>query len=423
MSDELKKKTEQYNKIYQRMQDIQERAEEEGRDWTAEERTNWDKGNEDINVIEADIERLQNQAKRARKVAELDSVDLSQVVDTRAGGEVETPEARAEKASAEYNRAFSQYMRRGLEGLNIEQRQLLISNSSELDTRAAQATTSGAAGGYLIPPGYRTVLVETMKAYGGLLNHANVITTSTGNPLQWPTNDDTANVGAILAEGSTAPEIDTTFGTRTIGAYMYTSNLVKASLQILQDSAFNLDVWLPTKLGVRLGRIVATHLVSGSGSGQPEGAATNATVSVTGADQTSITYDNLIDLEHSLDPAYRAAACRFLMADQTLATLRKLKDTMGRPIWLPVPTPGFPATINGLPYTIDQGMSVPGASNKSILFGDFNAGYIVRQVLDMQMVRFGERFMTELQVAYLAFLRLDARPDDPSAIRAFQHHA
>jgi HK97 family phage major capsid protein len=426
-NEELRRKTEQHNKIYQRMQEIQALPEKEGRDWTAEERTNWDAANTDINLVEADIERLQQSVKRARFAADLDKTDYSGQIGVRDAGTVETPEqsaeTRAQLHDVEYNKAFSTYMRGGLERLSVEQRQLMLSNHVDNAETRAQQTTSGSVGGYLIPPGYRQVIVETMKAYGGLLNHANVITTSTGNPLQWPTNDETGNVGAILAEGVTVTESAMTFGTRTLGAYMYTSRQVFASMQILQDSVFNLEQFVPKALGVRLGRIVASHLVSGSGSGQPLGIATAPTVGSTGTGVAAISYDNLIDLEHSLDPAYRAGDCRFLLADQTLATIRKIKDSMGRPIWLPVPTTGFPSTINGLPYTIDQGMAVPGASAFSILFGDFQAGYIVRQVLDMQMVRFSERYMDALQIAFLAFMRLDARPDDPGAIRAFQHAA
>ena len=426
-TEELRRKTEQHNKIYQRMQDIQALPEKEDRDWTAEERTNWDTANAEIDVVEADIERTQQSIKRGKFAAELDKVDYDTQIAARDVGGVETPEqsaqTRAQLHDVEYSKAFGIYMRGGLERLTMEQRQLMLSNHIDNAESRAQQTTSGMVGGYLIPPGYRQVIVETLKAYGGLLNHANVITTSTGNPLQWPTNDETGNVGAILAEGTTVTENAMAFGTRTLGAYMYTSRQVFASMQILQDSVFNLDEFIPRALGVRLGRIVASHMISGTGTGQPLGIATSPTVGATGTGVSAISYDNLIDLEHSLDPAYRAAECRFLLADATLATIRKIKDSMGRPIWLPVPTTGFPSTINGLPYTIDQGMALPGANNYSILFGDFRAGYIVRQVSDMQMVRFSERYMDALQIAFLAFMRLDARPDDPGAIRAFQHAA
>jgi len=99
------------------------------------------------------------------------------------------------------------------------------------------------------------------------------------------------------------------------------------------------------------------------------------------ADQTSITYDNLIDLEHSLDPAYRQN-CRFMFADAALGRHPEDQGLAGHPLWVPVPVPGMAPTINGQPYFIDQGMAVPGASAKSILFGDFRRAYVVRQVLE-----------------------------------------
>jgi HK97 family phage major capsid protein len=410
MSDMLKRKIEEQNKLFNRMQEIQQRAEDESRDWTAEERTNWDDANARIDEVSADIERLQRQA-------QLDSVDYRQVVHASAPGEVETPEKRAEQRAAEYERAFGSFLRYGMERLDGEQRQMLM----EQRATTPQATSPGSAGGYLIPPGYRTVITEALKAYGGLYNHANVITTATGNNLQWPSNDDTSNKGQILAENAQVAVADVTFGTKSLDAYTYTSNRVMVSLQLLQDSAFDLDTWLPRKLGERLGRITAEHFITGDGSSQPEGIAVNANNGVTAA-SAALTYDNLIDLEHSLDPAYRAnGRCRFLFNDSTLSVIRKLKDTMGRPLWLPVPVPGMPSTVNGVSYTIDQGMANVGTGNKSVLFGDFHAGYIIRQVLDMQLMRLSERWADMLQVGYFAFLRMDAIPDDPKAVRALVH--
>jgi HK97 family phage major capsid protein len=403
---------ERQNRVWSRMQEIQRAAEQQD-DWTAEQRQNWDAADAELTEVSGDIERL-------NRAAELEQVDYRQVADARTTEE-QPERPAAEQREQEYERTFGQFMRGGLDRLSLDQRDLLMRNFVE---SRAQNTGTNSAGGYLIPPGYRTVMSEAMKAFGGLLNYANVITTSEGNPLQWPTNDDTSNVGAILAENTAVTAGDVTFGSRTLGAYTYTSNLVLVSLQLLQDSAFDLDTWLPRKLGERIGRIVATHLVSGTGTGQPTGVTTGVTTGSTGTGTTAISYDNLVDLEHSIDPAYRAGGnCRFIFNDATLAVLRKLKDSDGRPLWQPVPVPGMPATINGLPYAIDQGMPSPGASEKSILFGDFKAGLIVRQVLDTQMVRLAERYMDALQVGFFAFSRLDAKPDDPRAVRAFVHAA
>ncbi len=415
MSDRLKTLVEEQNRLWTRMQEIQRVSEDEKRDWTAEERTNWDAAEKRLTEVSDDINRL-------NRSAQLDTVDRSQVVP--AGSTVATPEVPSDEArAASYEQAFGLFMRGGLEQLDGEQKRMLINNQQEI---RAQGVATGAAGGFTVPPGFQARLSETMKAYGGIINHANVITTSTGNPLQWPTNDDTGNVGAILTENTQITEQDTTLASRTLGAYVYTSKLVRVSLQLLQDSAFNLDSWLPMKLGERIGRATAAHMVAGTGTGQPEGLLTNAIVGKIGAtgQTTTVTYDDLVDLEHSIDPAYRLSSdTRYVMNDQTLKVIRKLKDTQNRPLWVPVPTVGMAATINGWPYTIDQGMPLPGAGAKSILFGDLKAGYLVRQVQDVQMVRLAERYMDFLQVGFFGFSRLDARPDDPSAVRVYQHSA
>ncbi|MCW2767533.1 MAG: family phage major capsid protein [Nocardioides sp.] len=411
---------ERQDSLWSEMTRIRKNAEDEERDFLAEERGNFDKASAELDVVLEDLKREQDFNARESR---LNSVDLDQVVDTRTGGiEIETPEERTAKRDAQYARAFDAYARGGAQELNTEQRNLLLANSVDDPELRAQATTSGGAGGYLIPPGYRAIIIEKMKAFGGLLNYATVINTSTGNPLQWPTVDDTGNVGVLQAEGTTVSPVSLTFGTATLGAYMYTSGIVLASLQILQDSIFPLDTWLPEHLGTRIGRKVAADLISGTGSSQPLGVATNAPVKVTGAAGFGITYNNLIDLEHSLDPAYRQN-CRFLMNDTTLSVIRKIVDGYGRPLWVPVPVPGMAPTINGQPYAIDQGMAAPGASTKSILFGDFARAYLVRHVLDMQMVRFGERYMDLLQVGFMAFTRLDATLQDSSAVGALQHGA
>jgi HK97 family phage major capsid protein len=418
MSEHLKRKIEEQNKIYQRMLEIQELAEKENRDWTAEERTNWDEANTKLDEVSADVERLNTAQTR-------DGVDYGQLLRTGEPGPSAdlTDEQRDAERDTQYNRAFDGFVRGGVETLDMEHRQLLAANFVTGDQESRfQATSPGSSGGYLIPPGYRQIIIERMKAFGGLLAYATVINTSSGNPLQWPTNDDTGNVGSILAENTGASTVNFTFGTANLGAYMYNSGIVLASLQVLQDSVFPLDTWLPNHLGIRIGRKIAADLVNGTGSGQPLGVATNAAVSVTGTGVSGISYDNLIDLEHALDPAYRQN-CRFMMADSTLAVIRKIKDTQGHPLWVPVPVPGMAPTINGQPYFIDQAMPAPGASAKSILFGDFAEAYVVRQVLDMNMVRFGERYMDALQVGFLAFTRLDATLQNTNAVTAFQHAA
>ncbi|MDX3343704.1 phage major capsid protein [Streptomyces sp. ME02-6979.5a] len=377
-----------------------------------EDRSAWD-------AALADVERLSTEIETEERHARLAAVDYSQVVPAEKAPE--TGEDRQASQEAAYRDAFSAFTRRGMSGLDNEQRQLLMSNQTEI---RAGATSPGSAGGYFIPTDTLAKITETMKAYGGLLGAANVITTASGNPLNWPTNDDTSNVGAILAENAQITEQDVTLGQKTLGAYMYTSKLVRLSLQLIQDDAFGVESWLARKLGERIGRAVAAHLATGTGSSQPEGLFTNATAGKTGASGqvTSVLYDDLIDLQHSIDPAYRTSA-QWAMSDSALKVVRKLKDGDGRPLWEPSTQVGVPSSLLGAPVLIDNGIPVPAASAKSIGYGDINAAYVVRQVSGGQLMRLDERYADYLQVGFFGFMRLDAKPDDASAFKVYAHPA
>jgi HK97 family phage major capsid protein len=418
MSAQLTRLVDEQNTVWKRMQDIQASSESESRDMTAEERSNWDEAEARLTEVSGDIERL-------NRMAALEKIDRGQIVTATGGGEGAEPDGRgdgdAEEKAKRYARAFGQYARHGMNDLSNEQRQLLMAKFAEV---RALGTSPDTAGGYLVPDEFRNVMTETMKAYGGILSLANVISTSTGNDLTWPTNDDTSNEGALLTENTQVTEQDVTVGGRTLKAYTYTSKLVRVSFQLLQDSVFNLEGWLPQKLGERIGRAAAGHFATGTGVDQPEGITTNITVGKQGTtgQTTSIIYDDLIDLEHSVDTAYRAGA-RYLMNDSMLKVIRKLKDGDLRPLWVPVPVPGMAATINGFEYTVDNKMPVPAASAKTIVFGDIAKGYTVRQVQGVQMLRLSERYADYLQVGFLGFARLDGMVDDTSAIKAYQHSA
>lgn len=413
MPAQLDRLIEEQNTTWQRMQDIQSLAEREGRDWTAEERANWDAAEARLTEVSSDIERL-------NKMAALDKIDRSQVVTTtgeptaRRGGDGEAEKQR-------YSDAFGIYLRGGMDRLTSEQRNLMM--DQQVDLRAMGGNTD-IGGGFTVPDEFRNIMTETMKAFGGVFGLAEVITTSTGADLNWPTNDDTSNEGEILGENTAAGEQDIQVGGKKLKAYTFSSKQVRLSLQLMQDSAFGLESWVPKKLGERIGRRAARAWTTGTGVDQPEGITTSAIVGKTGANgqTTSIIYDDLVDIEHSVDVAYRANA-QYLMHDLMLKVIRKLKDTQGRPLWQPIPAPGFPATINGFQYNIDNSMPVPAASAKSIAFGDFKAGYLIRQVLDVQTLRLVERYAEYLQVAFLGFSRMDGMINDSSAIRTYQHPA
>ena len=409
----LQRAIDRQNRTWKAMQDIRARAEGENRDMTAEERQAWDDAEAELSEASADIERFQ-------RAQQLDQVDRDDVVPT--GGTRDTGGNGGTDDERRYAEAFRTYIARGMARLTPEQRELLEGNHVEL---RAQTSGTDTAGGFLVPEGFRNKMVETMKAFGGVAQYAETITTSTGNDLPWLTLDDTGNEGEILGENEQVGEQDVKFGGRKLKAHIFSSKMVKWPLALLQDAIVDVDSLMSRKLGERIGRRQARAWLTGSGVDEPEGLLTNAAVGKTGANgqTTSIIYDDLVDLEHSIDPAYRTSNTRYILGDGMLKVIRKLKDGDNRPLWLPVPTVGMPATINGQPYSIDNSMPAPGASNKTLIFGDIRAAYVIRRVRGISMLRLNERYAEYLQAAFLSWSRDDGMVQDPNAYRVYQHSA
>jgi HK97 family phage major capsid protein len=413
MSARLKTLLDKRANAWSQAQDIRTRAEADGYNLTTEEDETWQRALDDVEKLSKQIEVEERHARLNAIAPAAESVAPTQRDDV-------DPEA------GEYRQAFNAMLRRGVGRLSADQQSVLERGFGEIDTRALSSVTD-AAGGYTVPDEFSNRLVETMKAYGGLLGIVDVLTTASGTDLLWPTNDDTANEGAILDENTQISEQDVAFGQGKLKAYTYTSKLIRVPLQLLQDSAIDIEAFLARRIGERIGRAVAGHIATGAGTTQPVGVA-DATVGfgvgVTGAtgNTTTVTYDSLVDLEHSVDPAYRGSA-QYAMNDLTLAAIRKLKDSQNRPLWVPSVAGGVPSTINGRPYTIDNKLPAPAANAKSILFGDFKTGYIARRVSGAQVLRLSERYADFLQVGFFGFARWDGVIQDAAAVKAYKHSA
>ena len=396
-------------------QDIRERVEREQRvDLTTDEDTAY-------TAALDTVERLTKDIATEERAERLSEVDYRGVIDA---GDV-APDAD-EDVAAQYRAAFDTYMRRGASKLTDAQERLLETASAELRTSSGQSEGTTTLGGFTVPQSFLVKITETLKAYGGIFGVANVIETTDGRTLPWPGNDDTGNVGSIIGENVADSTLDLSFTQQSLAAFTYTSNLIRVSLELAQDSAFDLEAFVAKKIGQRIGRAVAAHLATGSGAGQPKGIDTAPTTGKTGlaGQTTTVIYDDLVDLIHSVDAAYRNGGnCRFAMADLSLAVVRKLKDTQGHPLWQPSVVAGVPDTLLGYGVTVDNGLPAMAVSAKSILFGDFNAGYIVRVVRGVEVARLSERFADQRQVGFFGFMRLDAKPDDAAAVKAYVNSA
>lgn len=394
---------------------------EHGPDLPAEKAQEYDRLDKDYEALEEVIDRANAHADRAAKNGRVNRT-----------GVVEDPEDDDEAKNTEYARVFDEFLREGQADLNAADKAVLRSGYVDAKRggfKNAAGVGTGAAGGYAVPPLFRDKFVEALKWYGPMLQEAETIETASGATLPWPTNDDTGNVGAILAEQSQVSEQDVTLGTASLDAFMYTSKLVRVSFQLLQDKP-DFDSWLARKLGERVGRILNQHWTTGTGTAQPLGLVTGGTVRATGTGTFASTgmfgpaataADPLIDLVESLDPAYGASTnLKWMMHQTARKSIRKLKDGQNRYLFEPSLTANIPDQLLGYPVRLNNDMPTVAVSSKSIAFGDFREAYVTRIVQDLTTLRLTERYADYLQVGFLAFERAGGTVQNALAYGIFQ---
>lgn len=381
-----------------------------------------------IDALYAKIDRIDAQIERAERQAQIDGDEASNDSDRETGERIRSqmsPEQR--ERQDRYSAAFRNFILHGVQALTREDAELLRAGSPQNAQSGQQS--NGSQGGFLVPTGWGGQLLEALQAFGGVRAVAEVIRTAGGNPIPWPTVDETQVEGELVAENVAATGQDFQFGTTNIGGYKFSSKTVAIPFELLQDQGPGIDIEAFTRraLATRIARITNRLMTTGSGIAQPQGIVTASSVGKAGTtgQATSVLLDDLIDLEHSIDPAYRAMpGVRFMFHDTTLRQLKKLKDGDGRPIWLPGYTTKEPDTLLGYQYQINQHMPTMAANAKSILFGDMKQ-YLIRDIMNVTLFRFDDSaFITKGQIGFLAWSRHDGRLVSAGApVKAFQHSA
>lgn len=321
----------------------------------------------------------------------------------------------------EYRDAFLAMLRAGgaVSEMEPELRAILKQGVAKLEQRV-QSTTSS-AGGYTVPTAMANFIVKSMAMWGPMYdeNICTVITTASGESIKIPTVDDTGVAIVQHTQGTALTDdggSDVTFGQKSLDAYAYDTEFVRVSMELLQDSAFNLEEFIGGLLGERIGRRVNTELTTGDGTGDPNGIVTAASLGKVSASATAITADELIDLQHSVDPAYRASPkCRWMFHDTTLQAIRKLKDGQNNYLWqMGDVRTGAPSTLLGQPYSVNQAVASIAANKKVVVFGDFGK-YFVRKVGAPVIGVLRERFWPDIGLA--GVVRLDGELGDTAAVK------
>jgi HK97 family phage major capsid protein len=214
----------------------------------------------------------------------------------------------------------------------------------------------------------------------------------------------------------------------TMDAYKY-AELVRVSSEVLTDTVFDVAGFLGGNIARAVGQLIDTHLVAGTGSGQPQGVTTavlvgsNGTIA-TGGSLIGATYENLVDLVYSINGNYRASGnAAWLMRDLSAAQVRKLRDgaggTVGAVLWEPSLTQGIqgaePGLLLGYPVFTDPNVASMASNAKTMVFGDWSA-YYIRQVGSLVVERDESRYFDTDEVGFRGKWRVDGDCIDLTAL-------
>ena len=341
----------------------------------------------EFDAMMADHDKLNSKAERLEK---LDTIErqMNKADSRRPAGKAEG-RGVADEDLPTYREAFAEMLRSKVPDaapMSEAAQHVLRQGRVDLPAEQRAQTTTNSAGGYSIPTELSNILVKSMLAWGPMYDPGitTELVTTGGGAIDMPTVNDTAVTAGAHTEGATFTDDggkDVTFGQKTLNSYAFDTEWLRVSKELADDSIFAMETLLGSLLGERLGRIANLQLTTGSGSSAPNGVVTASSLGVTAAGTAAITFDEILDLEHSVDPAYRSGPnVRYMLNDATLLAVRKLKDGDGNYLWqMGNVQAGIPSTINGRPYSINQAMDSLAAAKKVMTFGDMSK-YYVRKV-------------------------------------------
>ena len=361
---------------------------------SAEDSAVYDRMEEKVVALGKEIERLERQ----RNIDD----EMNKTIDTalkgNPGAGLIKPDEKKGRASDAYTKAFWQAFR-GKGNIQEVKDTLTIGSDPE--------------GGYLVPDEYEHTLVVALQEENFFRGLAHTIRTSSGDH----TIPVVASHGeaAWMEEGSAYPESDDTFSQVNLGAHKL-GTAIRVSEELMNDSVFDLESYITQEFARRIGTKEEEAFLVGDGNHKPLGVFQGAEVGVTAA-KTAITFDDMMDLYHSLRTPYRRNAS-WILNDSTVKAIRKLKDNNGNYIWQPSVQVGQPDRILSLPYRTSSFVPELAAGNKAIALGDYSY-YWIADRQGRKCKRLSELYAANGQIGFLASERVDGRLILPETVKVW----
>ena len=321
------------------------------------------------------------------------------------------PEAQEQEIKkGAYKDAFVKYLRAAAKGQNPDAPAMKVLMEG-IDT----------AGGFWVPPEYRTDLVKKMATLAAVRPNAFVFTTGT-DLVKFPkvtyTDDQKYTSGVRFSWTAEAPSSSISETTNpiagTVNIPIHTATAaIYMTRAMMEDGSFDILGYVTELIGEAYGLGEEDAHINGTGNGSPDGILNHASVSVANGTLDGMmiksggTYVNwgttvattsagattgVVGVEAALPPQYESGA-KWLANKATYAAIRALTDTTGRPIWNPNDSypnfaNGMSANLLGYPLLKSQFMPAIASSAYPLLLGDLKGYFIADRVgLSIEVLR------------------------------------
>ena len=363
---------------------------------SAEDAASYAEMEQKIKDYGSEIERMEQMAAMDAQLSKPTSVPLT-------GKPLNGDKPKSGRASDEYKAAI-------LNALRTNFRQVSDVLSEGVD----------ANGGYLVPEEYDSRLIDTLTEENIMRKLGHTITTSGEHKINIAA---TKPAAAWIDEGGALSFGDATFAQINLDAHKL-HVAVKVTEELLYDNAFGLESYIIEQFGKALSNAEEDAFLNGDGVGKPLGLLSDkggGEVAITTASATAITADEIINLVYSLKRPYRKNA-KFIMNDQTIAALRKLKDNNGAYLWQPSLQAGEVDRLFGYEVYTSPYVPIIAAGKPVIAFGDFSY-YNIGDRGTRSFAELKELYAGNGMVGFVAKKRVDGKLILPEAVQILKMKA
>lgn len=193
--------------------------------------------------------------------------------------------------------------------------------------------------------------------------------------------------------------------------------LTKISKSLLNNNDFNLTDYVVNKMAEKFKLFYEGECLNGTTSkiSGIVGSYDSTNMKVVLANKSSITADELIDIQETIPDAYQANAY-WIMNRDTRKKIRKLKDSDGNYILNRAFNEKWDYELLGKPVYCSEKAEKLGTASKAVIFyGDFS-GLAIKETEAMEIQILLERFATQHAIGVVGYSELDAKVENTQKI-------